>query len=94
MVCVDPHIRDVIVEDFSDFVNDPCCELRRHFRGSDPASHSFDLSFLCQVHSLQFACVHLPNSDYAATKRCETSLDDFDMWSWRAELIKDEGKGA
>ena len=94
VIRVDPNIGDVVIEDFSDFVNDSSCQLWRDFSRGDPAADSFNLALLRQIHSFELASVHLFDSDDASSQGCKASFDHFDGGAGRAELVQDEVEGA
>ena len=79
---MDPNIWNVVIKDFSDFIDDARGELRRDFARGNPASHSLNLAFFSQIERFDLPRVHLSQRDKTTAKRCKASLDDFDVRGW------------
>lgn len=75
VVHVDPHVGDVVVEYFTDFVNDSSRQLWTNLGTGDPAAHSLNLPFLGQTNRLDSLGPHLFDLDETVTKGTEASFE-------------------
>lgn len=93
MIGVNPHIRNVVIEYFSDFVDDSGAELRGHFGTGDPSADPLDFTLVNQADSFDLLGVLLPQSDLATTERGEPPLPDLECHAASAHLAHDIGEG-
>ena len=83
---MNPHIRYVVIENLSNFVNYTGRQLWRDLRRSNPASYAFNFTLINQTHSFDSLRILLPKCDQSFTLREVASFLNFKCHGSSAHL--------